>query len=114
MADKKQLTGADTHRATERGYAIPDGTNAGQLIEDGDMIPANVPVGSWMEPVKGKDRALAGAVAEALDESPKDVDLTQVGVPGLKAMAAERGINPKGLSEADLITAIKAEREKTI
>jgi hypothetical protein len=61
-----------------------------------------------MAPVKKADQKLAGALEEALDPIQKDADLTQVGMPGLKAMAAERGINSKGLSEKDLIAAIKA------
>lgn len=102
-------TGSDTHRATARGHAL------GELIEPGEMVPAGVPISeNWMEPVKKGDRALAGAMQEAQADHPGDADLTQVGLPGLKAMAAERGINPKGLSEDDLIAAIKAEREPTI
>lgn len=104
MAEAK-VTTAISHRATERGYA------GGELVEPGALVPAGTPVGSWMEPIKKSDQALARAVEEAQDPFNRDVDLTQVGLPGLKAMAAERGINVKGLSEADLIAAIKAEAE---
>lgn len=104
-------TGANTHRATERGYA------EGQLIEEGDIIPAGVVIadadddGGWMEKIKG-NKDLAAAVEEALDPHPKDVDMTALSKPALEAMAAERGINAGGLSKADLITAIAAAREK--
>lgn len=102
-------TGDNTHRATQRGYAIDPTSNAGVLVEEGEIVPADQPVSEiWMEPIKKADAKLAAAMEEALDPTPKDVDLTQVGMPGLKAMAAERHINPKGLSEAQLIDAIKA------
>lgn len=108
MAEAKK-TGANTHRATQRGYAVDPTSLAGVLVEPGEPVPAGIPVSTeWMEPVKRGDRALAGAMDEALDQTPKDVDLTQVGMAGLKAMAAERHINPKGLSEDELILAIKA------
>jgi hypothetical protein len=104
-------TGADTHRATQRGYAVDTTTGAGVLVEAGELVPANIPVSDeWMERVKG-DRELAAAIAEGQDPLPKDVDLTQLSKPALEAMAAERGINPKGLSKDDLITAIKAADE---
>lgn len=106
--DEYEKTGANTHRAVQRGYA------GGILIEEGEFVPADVPVGSWMEPIAPKDRKLARAVQEAQDESPKDVDLTALNKSALQAMAAERGINVDGLSKDDLITAIKAEREPTI
>lgn len=114
-----KLTGDDTHRATQRGYAIPQTDppeeRGGVLVEEGELVPAKTPISTeWMEPVKRGERALAGAVEEALDPAQKDVDLTQLSKPALEAMAAERGINVGGLSKADLITAIKAEREPTI
>lgn len=113
MANK--LTGANTHRATQRGYAIPENTEAGILVEEGEIVPADVAVSDeWMEPIAAKDRRLARAVEEAQDESPKDADLTALSKSALQAMAAERGINVKGLSSEDLITAIRAEREPTI
>ena len=107
---KHPKTGDNTHRATARGYAIVN--NQGVLVEEGEMVPSGTPVSEeWMVKVKASDRSLAGALDEALERPQKDADLTQVGLPGLKAMAAERGINPKGLSEEDLITAIKAHAE---
>jgi hypothetical protein len=108
MANRKN-TGNQTHRATQRGYA------AGQLIEEGEFVPEDVPVSDeWMEPLDKKEAKLTAAVNEAQDESPKDTDLTQLSKQALEAMAAERGVNVGGLSKADLITAIKAEREPTI
>lgn len=107
-------TGADTHRATQRGYATDPTTGAGVLVEAGDMVPADIPVSDeWMEPVKKADRALEGAIAEGQDPLPKDVDLTQLSKSALEALAAERGINVKGLSKDDLISAIKAADEPT-
>ena len=110
MADKK--TGADTHRATARGYAVNPDNGAGVLVEPGELVPANIPVSDeWMEPVKKSDRALAGALEEAQDPLQKDVDYTQLSKAALEAVAAERGINVKGLSKDDLIDAIKAADE---
>jgi hypothetical protein len=116
MADVKK-TGSDTHRATQRGYATDPKSHAGVLVEQGEMVPANIPVSDeWMEPVKKSDRALAGAIDEANDLHPKDVDLTKLNVAALQAMAAERGINAEQdgqiLSKKDLIAAIKAHVEK--
>jgi hypothetical protein len=116
MSDK--LTGANTHRANQRGYAIPQAGpaegRAGILVEPGEIVPADVPVSDvWMDPIKGS-RNLAAAVQEAQQDHPTDADLTQLSKPALEAMAAERGINVKGLSKDDLITAIHAEREPTI
>lgn len=106
-AKRHALTKANSHRATRRGYV------KGVLIEENAVVPADVPVSDeWMVPNKGAK--LARAIDEAQDPSPKDVDYTQVGMPGLKVIAAMKGINPEGLSEDDLITAIKAEREATI
>lgn len=109
-APKKRLkmTKPGGHRAIRRGYV------KGEIIEEGQLVPGDVVVSDeWMEPVDGSSR-LARAIYEATAEHPGDVDLTQVGLPGLRAMAAERGINPGKLTEAQLITAIKAEREDTI
>lgn len=118
-ADEYELTGDNTHRATQRGYAIPQvdppEARAGVLVEEGEVVPAKVPVSdTWMEPLKKGEGKLARAVQEALDESPKDTDLTALSKSALEAMAAERGVNVKGLSKEDLITAIRAEREPTI
>lgn len=113
MADAKK-TGSDTHRATQRGYAVDQKSGAGILVEEGELVPAGIPVSeNWMEPVKGS-KALAGALEEGLDPHPKDVDLTQLSKPALEAMAAERGINVKGLSKDDLVTAIKGADEPTL
>lgn len=103
---KAPKTGDNTHVANQRGYAL------GQLIEDGELVPAGVIVSDvWMDKIKG-NKELAAAVEEALDPHPKDVDMTALSKPALEAMAAERGINVAGLSKADLITAIAAAREK--
>jgi hypothetical protein len=113
---KVARTGSETHRATARGYAVPDNADgAGVLIEDGEIVPANVPVGEWMEKISKKDAKLLAAGEEALDPHPKDVDLTKLNVAALQAMAAERGINVEQagtpLSKKELITAISAARE---
>jgi len=106
MAEKKvTLTKADSHRATERGYA------GGAVIEPGELVPPDTPVGSWMERVDGKTDALDEAVQAALDPQPGDIDLTQLGKAALQAMAAERDIPTAGLSKEDLITAIKAHKD---
>lgn len=117
-----KLTGEGTHRATQRGYAIPQTdppeARAGVLVGPEDeiqIIPAKVPISEeWMEPVKKGDSRLARAVEEAGQDHPTDVDLTALNKSALQAMAAERGINVEGLTKDDLITAIKAEREPTI
>lgn len=119
MAEVKK-TGANTHRATRRGYAVDNETGAGTLVEEGEMVPAGTPVAhvddhenGWMEPVKKGDRDLAAAIEEGMDPLPKDVDLTKLSKPALEAMAAERGINAGGLSKSDLIDAIKASDDPT-
>lgn len=107
-------TGSETHRATERGYAVDPNTGAGVLVEPGEMVPADQPVSeNWMEPVKKSEQKLAGAIEEALDPLKKDVDLTKLDKAALQAMAAERGINVDGLGPKDLITAIKAADDPT-
>ncbi len=99
-------TGSNTHQATERGYAF------GQLIEARDIIPAGVPISTeWMKRIDGNPE-LERAVNEALDPQSGDVDLTQLSKAALQAKAVEHGINPGKLSEADLITAIKAAYDK--
>ncbi len=113
------LTGADTHRATQRGYAIPQTdpaeARAGVLVEQGEIIPANVPISdTWMEEIEAKGRKRAKAVQEAQAEHPGDTDLTALPKAALQAMAAERGVNVDGLTKDDLIAAIRAEREPTI
>jgi hypothetical protein len=113
MAEAKK-TGSDTHRATQRGYAVDPISHAGALIEPGELVPANIPVSDeWMEPVKKGDRALAGALEEGADPHKKDVDLTKLDKAALQALAAERGINVDGLGPKDLITAIKAADDPT-
>jgi hypothetical protein len=102
---KPNLTGSNTHRATERGYV------GGLLIEPDGLVPAGFPVGSWMERVDGKPE-LARAIEEALDPQPGDVDLTKLSKAALEAMAVDHGINAGGLSKEDLITAIKAANDK--
>lgn len=104
MADVKKTTAA-SHRATERGYA------GGTIVEPGDLVPEGTPVGSWMEPVKKGEQRLARAIEEAQDPINDDVDLTALSKAALEAMAAERGINVRGLTKDELITAIKAEAE---
>ncbi|ODP39259.1 hypothetical protein [Sphingomonas turrisvirgatae] len=99
-------TAVNSHRASQRGYAN------GLLIEEGEYVPAGVPVSeTWMEKV-GKDDPLQRAVEEALDPQPGDVDLTRLSKAALEAKATEHGINPAGLSKDDLITAIKAAYDK--
>lgn len=101
-----KLTGSNTHRANQPGYAF------GQLIDTKKMVPAGVPISTvWMDEVEGS-AALEKAVEEAQDAQPDDVDLTQMSKAALEAMAADHGINPGGLAKADLITAIKAAYDK--
>lgn len=51
------LTSEGSHVASRRGYA------ASRLIEEGEAVPAGIPVGSWMKavpvepPVKAKAKA---------------------------------------------------------
>lgn len=106
MADEEKkvtFTKPGSHVATERGYAD------GVIIEPNEPVPSGIPVSeNWMEPVDKNESKLARAIDEALDPLPDDVDLTQLQPAALEALAAQKGINPKGLSKKDLITAIKA------
>jgi hypothetical protein len=112
--DSLPRTKANSHRANQRGYAVPDNANgAGVLVEDGEIVPANVPVGEWMDKIKGST-ALADAVAETQQPLKDDPDLTQLSKPALEALATEAGVTSvKGLSKDDLIAAINAERDNT-
>lgn len=107
MSDKEiELTGSNTHRANQPGYA------SGVLLAAGDFVPAGIPVSeNWMDEVDGNAK-LERAVNEALDPQPGDVDLTQLSKAALEAKAAEHGINPGGLTKPELITAIKAAYDK--
>jgi hypothetical protein len=114
--EKLPRTKANSHRATMRGYAVPDGGNgAGVLVEDGEIVPANVPVSDeWMAKIKKGDRALEDAVAEVQQPLKDDPDYTQLTNSALQALATEAGVtNVRGLSKDDLITAIKAARDNT-
>lgn len=109
MTDEKkvELTEANSHRATERGYGM------GQLIEPGCIVPAGVPVSeSWMDEIEPKDRKLAAAVEDAQKRSKDDPDLTKLSKPALEALATERGVTDvSGLTRENLIAAIKAAAE---
>lgn len=105
---KKNETGVNTHRATQRGYA------KGMLIEPEDFVPDGVTISdAWMEEVEGSAKR-ARAVREAQADHPGDPNLEALSKAALEAMAAERGVNTAGLSKDDLIVAIRAEREPTI
>lgn len=107
--------GPNTHRATERGYAIVEGQ--GILVEAEEMVPAGAVIGSWMEPIKKGDQRVMDAVEDAQRETKDDPDYTALSKPALEALATDAGVtNVKGLSKDDLITAIKAsaDRSRTI
>lgn len=109
-------TGAHTHRAMMRGYAVPDGADgAGVLVEVGEIVPAKVPVSDeWMEKIKGGKAEREAAAAEAQQPLKDDPDLTQLSKPALEALATEAGVTSvKGLSKDDLIAAINAQRDNT-
>src|SRR5687768_6055565 len=94
-------TKAGSHRATARGYA------KGELIEEGQLVPADVAVSdNWMEKTRaGSD--LERAVDEA--QSPRNDDPNYEGMSkqALEAEAITHGITDPGkLSKKDLITAI--------
>lgn len=105
-------TGPNTHRATERGYAVS--ALGGVLVEPGEVVPEGVPVSeNWMERVDGKqDRELARAVAEAQAPIQDDIDLEQIKGDALTAMAAEKGINRGKLGDDKLRDAIRAAYDK--
>lgn len=113
--EKLPRTGSDTHRATARGYAIPDNANgAGVLVEDGEIVPADVPVGDWMEKLPKGKRALEAAVAEAQQPLKDDPALNELSLAALQALATDAGVTSvKGLSKDDLIAAINAQRDNT-
>lgn len=103
MADQ---TGVNTHRATQRGYA------KGELIEEGQMVPAGVAVSdNWMESLTPKEARLARATEQALDPHPDDVNIAALKGDALTAYAATMNINRDGLSDKDLRAAVTAKRE---
>lgn len=113
---KLRRTKANSHRATMRGYAVPDDANgAGVLVEAGEIVPADVPVSDeWMTKIKKSDVALEDAVAETLQPLKDDPALEELSKPALEALATEAGVTSvKGLSKDDLIAAIKAQRDNT-
>lgn len=119
MADAKKIerTKPNSHRATQRGYAIPEG-GAGELVEEGQTVPANVAVSDeWMEAVGGKrttaaEREMARATEEALNPQPDDIDLEQVSGDALTAHALQFGINRGKLADDKLRAAVRAARDK--
>lgn len=114
--EKLPRTKANSHRATMRGYAVPDDSQgAGVLVEDGEIVPANVPVSDeWMVKIKGKSSAVEDAVAEAQQPLKDDPDLTQLSKQALEVLATEAGVTSvAGLSKGDLIAAINAQRDNT-
>jgi hypothetical protein len=102
---KRKLTSAGSHVATAKGYAN------GVVIEEGEPVPADIPVSTeWMKRVDGKaESAFERAIADVLDPLPDDPDLTQLSVQALQALATEAGAtNVEGLSDDELISVIKA------
>lgn len=110
---KLPRTGDGNYRATQRGYAIVPG-GAGILVEEGQLVPADVPVSDeWMEKVKGKTSPAAKAIEDVSADRKDDPDLTQLSIGALQALATERGVTQvRGLSKADLIQAIQASDEQ--
>lgn len=109
-------TKLNSHRAIARGYAVADGSQgAGVLVEDGEIVPADVPVSEeWMVKVKKGSHAVEDAVAEAQQPLKDDPDLTQLSKSALEVLATEAGVTSvKGLSKDDLIAAINAQRDNT-
>lgn len=111
---KVKLTGADTHRATQRGYAIPEGATAGTLVEAGELVPAKVAVSDeWMERISGKEAELDRALEQALDPKPKDVNIEELKGQALTAHAASLDIDRGKLNDDDLRSAVRAKRADT-
>jgi hypothetical protein len=71
---KRKLTKAGSHVATAKGYAN------GTVIEEGEPVPADIPVSTeWMKRVDGKDdSAFERAIADVLNPLPDDPDLTKL------------------------------------
>lgn len=97
------------HEKKEFGQVVRPAVYPIKRDKDGNAVRGKDKVPSWARPANDVEYA----AAQASDNAVTDVDLTQVGLPGLKAMAAERHIDPKGLSEDALITAIKAWNDPT-
>lgn len=104
---KEKLTTANSHRATERGYAT-------DIIEPGEMVPAGIPVSTeWMEPVNKKEAEMTRALDEALDPSDADVNVEELSGDALTGYAAGLSINRGKLSDKDLRAAVTAKRADT-
>lgn len=102
------LTKANQYKATARGHAL------GELIEEGQLVPAGVPVSDlWMEKVDKKEAAVTRGLEEALDQNDADVNLSELKGDALTAYAAGLHINRGDMSDKDLRAVIAAKRADT-
>jgi len=105
---EQKLTKANSHRATERGYA------GGEIIEPGDLVPAGTPISDlWMEPLSKKEGEVARAMDEALSPNDADVNVEDLSGDALTGYAASLSINRGKLNDKDLRAAVTAKRADT-
>jgi hypothetical protein len=92
------------YRALARGYID------GMIREPGDIFATADTPGTWMEPVgKGKESRVAEAVSDTMSTKKDDPNLENFSRGALEAEYLRLGgTDPKGLSDDDLITAIRA------
>ncbi len=84
----------------------------GVYYHAGEPFTTNDTKGAEWEPADPKERAAARAADKVVRE---DVNLDDLDVPALQALAASKGVNfGDAKSKADLITIIKAAAEPTL
>lgn len=83
----------------------------GRMYAAGEpFVTADEPGEQWETVTKGE----AAAATAAQKGPPDDVPLDALSGDALKAFAATKGVNPKGLSDKDLRTAIAAADEPAL
>lgn len=95
-----------------KSYTAPEGVyTGGRLYAAGEVfVTDQEPNDNWKAVGKTEKAAL-----DAADKTQHgDAPLEGIGLSGLRALAADKRVNHKGLSEAELITAIKAADEPAL
>lgn len=99
------MTKAKTYTAPHAVYT------GGRMYDPGEPFTTDAPKGKEWDTISPVEKA----AAEASDpKNQQDIDYTKMSKSALEAVAAEKGVNPSGLSKDDLIDAIKAANEPAL